>query len=1370
MNAKKYYKSILSFVLVLTMLFTTVGSSEIAYAASEVLSTEDIDGNIEETVNGDVFFVNKKTNKYVTVTGQKNDPIFIDETFTSVNDVKKAGSFTVYYGEYTNNGIDNRTNEVYNFISPSKNVEWAIDSNKDDVIYQHQRSIDANYKPSGWESVRLQHNDDGTVSFVSSSNEKIFTLQTYTDATTKETHTKFVVSPKYHLGDEVTDAEKFYMYSATKPKKARKVTLSNVAGDSVDVSWEVPLGQMYSSFRVLYSTSENSGFRQAGQTTSKTKMTVSGLKPNATYYFKVETFTNTFDTAYSSSATSETAYVTTLSASKPAKAEIVDITGDANSQTIKWNVAKNAQSYNIYRAEGRYGNYELIKSVKSDVTSYTDSTPNKSSKYKNYYKVQSVNGNVNGEMSEPYSLEIKKFGYNTYVFNDSDDQNQIAEVVEDIYQHQHYSQFGKNRYSFAFKPGEYHSDMEAEEYNVGYYTQVIGLGKTPYEVELKNVKTPAALANGNVTCNFWVNIENLTIKQTSENADYWNDSFKWAVSQAAPARRLNIERQTLLQWTWGDNAWASGGYIADSIFQGAVGSWCQQQYYYRNCEFTTNPTSEGAIYGVNWNQVVQGCKNVDGSSLKDNSGYYFNEAGNLLEDNGYTNWGKNGCTTVLNKTDEVREKPFLYFDTKTDEYNVFVPSVRKNTTGVSWSKDSMGPGVSLSLKSFYVANPDTDTAATINAALAKGYNLLLQPGIYKLEKALEITHENTIVLGLGMATLTSTKENTDTFIRVAGKKWNKDYTECVGKYDLGGVEIAGVILDAGEKTNTLLEMGYEGANVDHSNNPCVLQDVICRVGGTGDKGTTGACVVVNSNNTIIDQTWIWRADHGDNTGWTENTADNGLVVNGDDVSCYGLFVEHFQKYDILWRGENGKTFFLQNEKCYDPASQASWMSHGGTVKGFAAYKVTNNVKKHYAVGMGIYDVFINTNGEEIFLDNAIEIPNAPGVLIENACIVEIANGSGPKVGINHIINGTGCGITTGATSSTVSGKQGGYAIQRLLNYKNGTSVALPDYYDYSKDGGDGKEAYPIDPDTGLITTTDVKDVKAPSNDTQYGEKTIAKEPATVDNSKVLGTEDTTDSYFDGKIKDCTDEWDKIVKASEIKRPNDDQGHQTGEEGNGWLKHGIKVGLTWSDGTYNYAITSISNKAYPEAKVTGVVANKKKTLKTANIPATSSVKGVAVRITSVGSKSFKGLKKLTKVKFGTYVTKIDSSAFANCKKLKTISFKNVQTIGTSAFSGDKAIKKLTIGSKVTTIGKKAFKKCTKLSTITIGKKVKTIKSSAFASDNKIKKITFKGKVLKSIKKNAFSKKAKKRIKSKKTKLKGKSKSIKVFKKKLKIKMK
>lgn len=1365
MKMKKMYKSLLSIVLAVAMLFTSQTFNMTVMAASAATSTDAIDGAEETTIHAEVFFVNVANGNIITVSGVKNDPILVDKKFTSINNVSDDGKFTTYYGTYKNNGIDDKANEVVNFATKSRNTVWA--ANADDIIYQDARTVANDYAPTGWESVRIQHNDDGTVSFGSSADEKIFTLGKYKDEEGTE-HTKLAVSSKYHLGDKVGNEEKFIMYTGDEPKKARKVTLSDVSGDSVQVSWTTPKEHIYSAFEVMYSTSENGNYRSAGLTI-KNKMTVNNLLSEKQYFFKIRTITNTKEAgSYSAYADSEIAFTTTLSQTKPAKAEITDVTRNdkTGAQTIIWNKAANAKSYNIYRAEGRYAEYKLIDSIDGAKTSYTDTNPNTTSKYKNYYKVQAVNGNVNGEESEPYSLEISKFGKNVYVFNDADDKDAISDKVNEIFGYQHYDQFGKNRYAFAFKPGDY-TETVADAYDVGYYTQVIGLGKTPYDVRLKNIKTPAALANGNVTCNFWVDVENFTIAQTTENPNYWEDSFKWAVSQAAPARRLNVERQTLLQWTWGDNAWASGGYISDTKFHDSVGSWCQQQYYYRNCEFTTKQTENGSIYGINWNQVVQGCKNVDGTTLKDNSGNYFNAGGSLLQNNGISNWATNGCTTVLDKTDATREKPFLYFDEDTDSYKVFVPAVRKDTTGVSWSENDMGKGKSLGLDSFYIANPDVDTADTINAALGKGYNLLLQPGIYKLDKAIEVTHENTIVLGLGMATFTSSDKNTDTFIRVAGKKWNSDYTKVEENYDIGGVEIAGVILDAGKHTNTLLEVGYEGANVDHSNNPCVLQDVICRVGGTGDLGTTGSCIVVNSNNTIIDETWIWRADHGDNTGWYENTVDHGLVVNGDNVTAYGLFIEHFQKYDVIWRGEYGKTFFLQNEKCYDPQDQKEWMSHNNTVKGYSAYKVANDVKHHYAIGLGVYDVFINTNGAEIFLDNAIEVPNADDVLIENACIVEIANGSGPKVGINRIINGTGCGITTGETSQTVSGKKGGYAIQRLLYYRNKTSVSLPDSYDYSKDGGDGKDAYPTDPSTGLIVANKDENVKQPSDDA-IADKTIVKEQPTVDNSKTLGSDDTDDKYFDGKIKNCTDEWNKIQAASKTSYPETPKGDQTSLDDQVRTQYGVYVGMEYTVGDFIYRVTAIDSITSGRTKLIGVVAAKKSKLIKVTVPNTANFKGYGLNVTEVGDNAFKAMKKLKKVTFGANVKVIGKAAFSNCKKLNKINFKNVTTIGNNAFAGCKALKKLTIGSKVTTIGKNAFKKCTKLKTAVIGKSVKTIKAKAFTKDNKIKKITFKGKKLKTVKKNALSSKVKKNIKAKKTKLKGNKKAIKVFKKKLKIK--
>ena len=67
---------------------------------------------------------------------------------------------------------------------------------------------------------------------------------------------------------------------------------------------------------------------------------------------------------------------------------------------------------------------------------------------------------------------------------------------------------------------------------------------------------------------------------------------------------------------------------------------------------------------------------------------------------------------------------------------------------------------------------------------------------------------------------------------------------------------------------------------------------------------------INSNDTIVDHTWIWRADHGAEVGWTKNLSANGLVVNGSNVTIYGLFVEHHQQFQVLWNGEARAHIFL----------------------------------------------------------------------------------------------------------------------------------------------------------------------------------------------------------------------------------------------------------------------------------------------------------------------------------------------------------------------------------------------------------------------------------------------------------------------------
>jgi hypothetical protein len=205
--------------------------------------------------------------------------------------------------------------------------------------------------------------------------------------------------------------------------------------------------------------------------------------------------------------------------------------------------------------------------------------------------------------------------------------------------------------------------------------------------------------------------------------------------------------------------------------------------------------------------------------------------------------------------------------------------------------------------------------------------------------------------------------------------------------DVDGVVIAGLLLDAGETLSpVLLEVGPAGSNASHARNPISLHDVFFRVGGAG-VGSTKVNLRINANDTIVDHTWIWRADHGKGVGWNQNLSANGLVVNGNNVTVYGLFVEHHQEFQVLWNGNGGRTYFYQSEIPYDPPDQPSWTSAAGT-DGWASYKVADGVTSHEAWGLGIYSVFRHPN---VVLSRAIEVPHAPDVKLHHMIAVALDN-------------------------------------------------------------------------------------------------------------------------------------------------------------------------------------------------------------------------------------------------------------------------------------------------------------------------------------------------------------------------------------------
>ncbi|MGW2709381.1 RICIN domain-containing protein [Streptomyces sp. NPDC001356] len=554
--------------------------------------------------------------------------------------------------------------------------------------------------------------------------------------------------------------------------------------------------------------------------------------------------------------------------------------------------------------------------------------------------VQFVQYTCNGTAAQRFqvvpvtqSASDPDLGPNVVVFDPSMSSSAIQGKLDTIFKQQETNQFGSQRYAVLFKPGAYNANV-----NVGFYTQVLGLGLSPDAVTVNGaVHAEADWFQGNATQNFWRGAENLSVNPTG-------GGDRWAVSQAAAYRRMHLRGNLALD----DGGWSSGGYLADSKVDGQVNSGSQQQWLTRNSQL-------GSWTGSNWNMVFVGSQGVPATSFP------------------------NPPYTTVAQSPVTREKPFLYVD-GSGNYQVFVPSVRTGSTATSWAGGSPA-GSSLPLSQFYVVKPGA-TAAQINAALAAGQNLLVTPGVYHLDQTLKVTRPDTVVLGLGLATFVP--DNGVTAMSVA---------------DVDGVKIAGLLFDAGTTSSkTLVEVGPAGSTASHAADPTSLHDVYFRVGGAG-VGKAATSLVVNSDNVIGDHMWIWRADHGSGVGWTTNTADTGLVVNGDDVTMYGLFVEHFQKYQTVWNGNGGRTYFFQNEMPYDPPNQAAWMN--GSTQGYAAYKVADSVTSHQAYGLGSYCYF-NVN-PSVTAARAIEAPDNPNVRFTSMVTVSLG-GTGT---ISHVINNTG---------------------------------------------------------------------------------------------------------------------------------------------------------------------------------------------------------------------------------------------------------------------------------------------------------------------------------------------------------------------------
>jgi hypothetical protein len=564
-------------------------------------------------------------------------------------------------------------------------------------------------------------------------------------------------------------------------------------------------------------------------------------------------------------------------------------------------------------------------------------------------------------------------GPNVKVFDPTMATTDIQAAVDSIYARQVNNEMGGQRYALLFKPGSYGTAANPLIVKVGYYTEVAGLGRDPGDVTINghvDVYNRCLGGNGTSNClaldNFWRSLSNLTINVMGLSDCRSSGNF-WAASQASPMRRVNIRggNLTLMDYCTAGPQFASGGFIADSKLPFTING-SQQQYLVRD-------SSLGGWSNAVWNQVFAGVAGAPDGATFPNPPY-----------------------TTLPSDPASRERPYLYVGDD-GSWSVFVPDPRTDSSGATWA-DGHTPGHAIPLSDFYVARAG-ESARSLDSQLARGKNLLLTPGVYDAASSLNVRRSDTVVLGLGLATLTAT--NGAVPIRVG---------------DVKGVSLAGLTIDAGPTNSPLLMQvgtGRPGVTSASAADPTTLSDVFFRIGGP-HAGSATVSLEVNSNHVILDDIWAWRADHGNpgSVGWDINRARNGVIVNGDDVTATGLFVEHYQQYNVIWNGEGGRTVFFQNELPYDAPDQAAW-SHDGE-PGWAAYKVADDVTTNELWGGGSY-IFTNVD-PTLHAARGFEVPMTPGVRLHHLLTVSLNNAGT----IDHVVNDIGAPVEPGPNGSTTS--------------------------------------------------------------------------------------------------------------------------------------------------------------------------------------------------------------------------------------------------------------------------------------------------------------------------------------------------------------
>lgn len=579
-------------------------------------------------------------------------------------------------------------------------------------------------------------------------------------------------------------------------------------------------------------------------------------------------------------------------------------------------------------------------------------------------------------------------------------------TVNNITSHTSAHHFVNQRWALLFAPGTYRGvDVE-----IGYYVQLAGLGQAADDVRFVdcekgphvpslNQNVPDLIPWGTGLDTFWRCAENFYSNTTTTTGGGMN----WVVSQAAPLRRVHVA--TDLNLCYG-GAFVSGGVLANARIDGQMNLGGQQQWLSRNVDYL----GKNLPIGGAWSTVHVGCTGAVPDS----------DAGS----------SKRPAVSVEPVPLVRVEKPYIVL-LKDGRYQLRVPQPTFGKAAVGSDLTGRHDQV-RDFSRVKVARADIDSTETLQMALDEGKDLALSPGIYTLQTSLKIRHANQVLLGLGLATLVAPKDGSPC-IRVLPNR--------------PGVRVAGIMLQASKQeieanfpdtrdcpdgVASLLEWGYPDADDrGQTENPGVLTDVFARVGGPDLDRTvsTDVMIRIHSSNVVGDNLWLWRADHlkladGEKANYPSVSklyfqtmkdqckCANGLIVNGDHVTIYGLAVEHTEEHQVIWNGNHGRVSFYQSELPYD----VTQFSFGE--KDYTGFVIHESVDHHEGIGLGIYS---NFRDWRVRVQTAARHPNKAGVRLSHLFTVRLDNYGT----IESVVNGKGTAATGKGKPYRVDDSSGG---------------------------------------------------------------------------------------------------------------------------------------------------------------------------------------------------------------------------------------------------------------------------------------------------------------------------------------------------------